>query len=248
MKPLAIALLALTACASADSGGHVGGVDANHNGSGSGSDATVDIDAPIVLPIDAPPQPVQVVLTQSTSMTIDAASSFGCNQTNPQYTKANSYYRVFKLSDSGITTPFTLQKVSFAVQQALAGNSAADQPLQLKIGTYVGTEGGTTLPGTTTPINASSNLRVPNGNLTMVDVPFTDTIPAGASLIVELAIPDGIAAKNLFFVGTNGGGETKPGYIKAADCSVSTPTSMASIATANSLPPSDLIITVTGTH
>lgn len=248
MRAVGLAL-ALAGCATAtpSSGTH----DASGSGSGSGSiDAPAAIDAAIDAPrpIDAR-QPVQLVLSQTTTEAITAGVGFGCNQTaSPYYTKANSYFRVFHLADFGVTGPYTVSKVSFGVEQATAGTPATDQPVQVKIGTYSNAGGGTALSGTTTPVAATSTLRVPNGSSLLIDAPIAGTFQSADNLIVEIAIPDGVAAKNVFFIGANSGGESKPGYLQAADCGASTPQSMEALATANSLTPADIILTVTGTY
>jgi hypothetical protein len=223
--------LSLTACASA------GGSSAPSDGpSGDGGDGP-PIDA---IPIDAPPETAP--LSQNVSTTPNG-TILGCNQGN--FTRENSYYRVFALADHAITTPYQVQSVTFAINTANAGGSS--QPGQIKIGRYTGTPGGVTLDtASIVPINSAS-ITIPDG-ATSITTPISGLVPAGGNLIVELAIPDGVAASNTFFVGTNAAGEAKPGYIRAPACNVLAPTSMNQLGSQQSppIPKTDLIMTVAG--
>lgn len=228
--------LSLTACASA--GGGSSAPSDGPSGEGTpGEDGPPPIDA---IPIDAPPQAAP--LSQNVS-TIPNGTVLGCNQGN--FTRENSYYRVFVLADHSITTPYMVQSVTFAINQANAGGTS--QPGQIKIGRYTGTPGGVTLDtAAIVPINSAS-ITIPDG-ATSITTPITGLVPAGGALVVELAIPDGVAASNTFFVGTNAAGEAKPGYIRAPACNVFAPTSMNQLGSQQSppIPKTDLIMTVTG--
>ena len=232
--PLVMSGLVLGACASAGSGG-------------APADGRTDDDAAIdAVPIDAPPQ--AVTLSQNQSPTPNG-QSFACSQTPGNYTRENSYYRVFQLSDHGITGTLQFSQVSFAVQQANAGGVAVTQAAQLKIGAYGGTAGGSSIDlAQITPITATA-VSIPDSGTSVVNVPITGSI-TGGNLVVELAIPDGAAAQNVFFIGTNAAGETKPGYIRSPICNVVTPTGMNGLGAAQNppLPKADIIMSVTGVH
>lgn len=242
--PLGLAGLVLGACASAGVGGGGG------NSDGSVLDDAgnpIEIDAAIdAVPIDGPPQPV--ALSQNTNPTPNG-QSFACSQTPGNFTRENSYYRVFQLADHGVTGTLQIQMVSFAVQQANAGGAAVTQAAQLKLGKYGGAAGGTSIDlAQITPITATA-VTIPDSGVSTVNVPITGSI-TGGNLIVELAIPDGAAAQNVFFIGTNGAGESKPGYIRSPICNVVTPTGMNGLGAAQipPLPRSDMIISVSGVH
>lgn len=239
MRWLSVLAPVLAACASAGGGG--GGpsdAPATTDDAPPGIDAAPPVDAPP--PVDAMPQ--QATLSQNTSMTPNN-TVLGCNQGN--VTRENSYYRVFTLTDHGVTGPFVVQSVTFAINTANAGGTM--QPAQVKIGRYNGTPGGASLSlAEVTPINTVA-IQIPDGS-TSITTPISGTLPAGAHLIVELAIPDGLGANNVFFVGTNAAGEARPGYIRAPSCNVIAPSSMNVIGAQQSppIPKTDLIMTVAG--
>jgi len=230
--------LAVSACAAA--GGSSGPADAPPgDGNGGGDDGPPPIDA---VPIDAPPQ--MVTFSQNNNATV-TGGSFACSQSN--FTRENSYYRVFPLADHGVTGMFQVQMVTFAVQTATAGGAPVQQAAQVKIGRYMGTAGGSSIDlAQVMPINAAA-VMIPDSATGSVNVPITGTIPSG-NLIVELAIPDGLAAQNTFFIGTNAAGETKPGYIRSPVCNVLAPIGMNALGMQQSPPlaKADLIMTVSG--
>jgi Secretion system C-terminal sorting domain/HYR domain len=56
------------------------------------------------------------------------------------------------------------------------------------------------------------------------------TVAANAILVLELFTPDGRApANNQFFIGSNALGQSAPCYILAADCGITTPTTLAAV-------------------
>ena len=56
-------------------------------------------------------------------------------------------------------------------------------------------------------------------------MPITATVPAGTlELVMEVTNPDGVAAGNMFFIGSNASPETGPSYLSAADCGITDPT------------------------
>jgi hypothetical protein len=65
--------------------------------------------------------------------------------------------------------------------------------------------------------------------LTVVNIPVTGSAPAGSELVVEVLTPDGAAAGNSFFIGSNAAAETGPSYLRAPACGVNNPTTTAAI-------------------
>ena len=197
---------------------------------------------------DAPPaQPVTITLSQAASTSIVALNSVSCNAAN--VTAENSYYRAFPLSDFGITSPFTVQSVTYAVESADA-EIGTSQGVQVRVYNYTGTVGAATLdtasmtqlggvastvPNTTTGTNITANLAA--------------TVPAGGTVVAEIFVPDGDpdgnGIGNAFFLGSNASGESRPGYIRAPDCGSPTPTSFASLGLATTV---DIVVSVTGTY
>jgi hypothetical protein len=234
-----VVCLAVAGCARA---GQENSIIGGLTDAGPRRDAT-DVPEPDASPIDAPPQ--QITLTQTTSGAIAVGTSFNCHRAS--VTRENSYYRVFTLSDHGVTGMLHVTRVEFAIDTAIAGaGQGGQQPATVKLGTYGGTPDGTTLDGALVRSLGSADVRIPDGTGTRVTVPITADVAPTANLIVELLIPDGLAAGNALLVGTNQQGERKPGYTRGPSCGVTLPTSMKTVAADNSLDQADLILTVTG--
>jgi hypothetical protein len=190
--------------------------------------------------------PVQETLTQTTSDTVAPLNSFGCVTNGVTF--QNSYYRVFALADYNITTTLHVTQVDFGIQTAAAGSGATTQPATLNVGTYGVIPQGTTLDLAQIRSINSVSIQIPNGSATRMTVPIAADIPPTTQLIVELAIPDGTASGNKFFVGTNTQGEKWPGYTLGPDCNIKVPTTMKSIADTLGFGEVDLVMTVTGTR
>jgi hypothetical protein len=203
------------------------------------------VPAPDASPIDAPPQ--QVTLTQNASTGITKNNSFGCVLSSG-VTLQNSYYRVFTLADYGVTTTLHVTQVEFGIQTATAGGSAGSQPATVNLGTYAGTPGDTTIDLSLVSMVNSLNIKIPDGSATRMTAPITGDIAPATSVIVELAIPDGTADGNKFFVGTNTDVERAPGYQFSPEptCGTPSPTSMQSTADDHGFGPVHLVMTVTG--
>jgi hypothetical protein len=233
-----VVCLVIAGCARAGERNHiVGGIVDG----GVRSDAD-DFPEPDASPIDAAPG--QLTLSQTTSGTITLKNSFACAD-NSLFTFQNSYYRVFRLADFNITSTLHVTQVDFGIQTATAG-SGTQQPARVNLGTYAGTPQGTTLDLAQVRSISSADIQIPNGSGTRMTVPITGDIAATTSVIVELAIPDGTAAGNKFFVGSNAQGERSPGYTRATDCQFNSPTTMQSIADQQGFGQVSLVMTVTG--
>lgn len=259
MKGLLYLVLAVVVvgCATASREEVVGGrPDGGPGGGGSGKDADI-VPLPDAAPLpDAPPGQQQVTLSQTNDNTL-TAGAIACSTSFLGVTLGtndNSWYRVFKLADYGITSPFNLQRITFYSEYAWAG-SGTTQPATLKIGTYTGTLDGDTLAAASISTLQSIPITIPDADSTNgVDPPvITDVnpalmIPAGSNLVVELALPDGVDAGNLYYIGVSAGGEAHKGYIRAtpSGCGFTTPRSLTS-PTALNQPGNAILLTVTGT-
>lgn len=233
---------AFAACASAgvSGGDDQPGTDAPAVDAPPGVDGAPGLDGP---PVDAAPTPV--MLGQTTSMMVGSNNSIACGNADGT-TAENSYYRVFRLADAGITGGLRVTSVTFGVQEALG------QPaVQVKVGTYA----GNVVPppaqldtGLVTPI-ASATFNVPDTQstaATTVTVPIIANVPALSQLIVEVLSPDQNGLSKYFYLGGNSAGESKPAYLRApaTGCAVPQPRTVASIG----FPDSHLVIAVSGTH
>jgi hypothetical protein len=259
MKSLLYVVLVVAGCASAERveavGGRPDGGPGGGGGSGTGKDADIlpPVDA-APLP-DAPPGQQQITLSQTNDQTLAVEKTVACGSSVggiPLGTSDNSWYRVFKLSDHGVTGAFTVQRVTFYSDYAYAGTGTT-QPATIKIGTYAGTlEADTLVPASITNITTQA-ITIPDANSADgIDPPvitdLTATIPAGSNLIVEVSLPNGVNDGNFFYIGVSAGGETKKGYIRAtpAGCNMTSPKSLVSPTGLNK-PDNAVMLTVTGT-
>lgn len=235
---LAVGLLAGCAAAAPDTSGR-DPVDAPSNPG----------DGPDVDPQDSPsnPNPVEATLSQTTNTTVAAGNSAQCNlfdgAGNILLSHANSWYRVFSLAEAGITGPFDVSKVTFAIE--LATN---EPPVTVKVGTYAGTVNdsaplslaqATFLATTTVPI---TNTQAPIS----IDATISATIPANGQLIVEITSSEHTTNGEGLLFGTTNGPFAHTSYVMSATCAINTPTAMANVCTGCG--DSQAIIVVTGTH
>ncbi|MBE7451011.1 MAG: hypothetical protein HS111_19600 [Kofleriaceae bacterium] len=239
--PLQVALLfaPLLACATAGGGG-TDDVDAA-NSTVDAPPGAIDappgtIDAPVG-PVDAPMQ-TTITLSQSNATNIVAGNAVACSNSATGVTRTNSFYRVFRLADHGVTRPFTAQRVDFGVEEATAGTGTS-QAVQIRLHRLTGafvTANLANVAGQTVTVNNGSGVVLP------VALSPAPVLQASDTLVVELSVPDGMAASNIFFPGSNTAGETGASYVKSADCSINEPQTMASLG----FPTVHLVMTVTG--
>ena len=182
-----------------------------------------------------------VTITQSASGAIISLNSVSCN--NGVGHTDNSYIRRFKLfTDHGILTAFTVSSVSFGIEEASSG-SGGGQPMSIRL--Y-------TIP-TAAPLTFANLTMVGNVNFNVADeslVPHTVNVagvvaaPVALDLVVEMFTPDGQAAGNLIWVGSNNLGQTRPSFIAAALCGIAQPTDLAAIG----FPGMHIVMGVTGSE
>jgi len=187
-------------------------------------------------------------ITQSSSQAITSLNSVSCNAGGVHV--ENSYYRAFTLSSFGITNQFDIASVDVGVELANAGGTipppgaapgistkgtkvgvgapgATSQPITIKLYTS-SMPFPTGFPGSLTQIGIT-NTTVNDTSLSIVNIPVTGSAPAGSQLVVEVLTPDGTAAGNSFFIGSNTAAETGPSYLRAPGCGVTNPTTTAAI-------------------
>jgi hypothetical protein len=243
MRRLLLLAVCLTGCASAQIGGNNGDddqPDAGDDDDDGNIDAAPDIDAPVT---------VNLVQTGATNV---VPTQIGCQQTNPltNFTTENSYYRTFPISEAGITVPFNITEIQFAVERSTPGGGAATQPAEIRLGRYSGTVNAPSFALASLQQLAVAAIQIPV-NATTVTTPIsaftpnTLTLQPADVLYVELFIPDGRGAGNIFYIGSNAGTETHPSYIRANDCGTAAPTSYDTVV---GDPAIRLILSVTGTR
>jgi len=246
---VALAIGPLAACATA---GKDNGLGEHPDAGGNKPDGSTQppIDA-APLP-DAPPGQTQLTLSQTNNNTPAAGQGQACGHSvfgNTVSTADNSWYRVFKLADYGVTGAFNVQRVTFYSDYAWAGGGTS-QPATLKIGTYSGALEVDRLPAASITNIVTQPVTIPDntGAPAAIDTNVSATIPAGSNLIVELALPDGDADGNYFYIGVSAGGEQKKGYIRAtpSGCGFTSPTSLVS-PTGLNIANNAVLLSVTGT-
>jgi hypothetical protein len=167
---------------------------------------------------------------------IDTGNSIACG--NGAGTQPTSYYRVFPLTMFGITGAFEIANVHFVVEHGANGPT-----LEVSVGTYSGTTGGSTLVSSAITLVDSVSMTV-NGSNASEDVPIQAEIPAGGSLLVEIDQTNSGSGSDApeFYIGANSAGETAPGYMSASACSITVPTSVTQQAGTET----DILISVDG--
>ena len=235
---------ALAACASAnDAPQPIPGTDARVDGP-LGVDDAPGPDAPSG--IDAPPADAAIPmfkLSQTLTNTSLPNGSVACRN-GDNTTADNSWYRVFRLADEGITGGARITAVSFGVQQATGFPT-----VQIKIGTYSGSvqpPPATLDAALITPLAETSYVvpTVTTSATQYVTVPITANAPALSQVIIEIAAPDMLGTSKVFRLGANTDGEDAPAYLKSVTCGNLVPETAASLG----FPGRHFVITATGTN
>jgi subtilisin family serine protease len=155
-------------------------------------------------------------ITHSTSQDIAELSSASCG--GLAGTTENHFFRTFTLSDFGIDGDFDVSDVSFGVEKATA------QTLTVNLHTL---DGALTFANLTKIGTAQAS--IPASTLTMVSVPVTGEVPAGATLVVEVVSPNQQSNGGVFYIGSNDAGQSAPSYLSAPDCALPEPATTDSI-------------------
>ncbi|WP_369370482.1 carboxypeptidase regulatory-like domain-containing protein [Promicromonospora sp. Populi] len=194
-------------------------VGSSFGGSGSGSQlraAGTGTAGESVLPESIPVSPNATTITHSASQEVAALNSASCGSIAG--TTENHFFRTFTLSDFDIDDDFEVSEVSFGVEEATA------QTLTVNLYTL---QGALTFANLTSIGTAQAN--IPASTLTMISVPVTGEVPAGATLVVEVVSPNQQATGGVFYVGSNDAGQTAPSYLSAPDCALTEPATTDSI-------------------
>ncbi|GAB4086863.1 hypothetical protein GCM10028784_34930 [Myceligenerans cantabricum] len=185
-----------------------------HQADGALSTSSLAADAS-AFPAVSLPQ-AETTITHSASQEVVALNSASCG--NAFGTSENSFLRTFTLSDFGIDGSFAVSEVSFGVEQATA------QTLTVNLYELVGDE----LVYANLEQLGSADADIAAQTLSMVSVPVEGEI-TGGTLVVEVITPDQRDSGGLFYIGSNGGGQTAPSYLKADDCGIAEPAATDSI-------------------
>jgi hypothetical protein len=177
----------------------------------------------------APEAFAQTVCTQSTDNLTIGQGGVSCATAAPNlFVAQNSYIRRYTFPGSCAIPPGqTISAVDFGVQSAQAGpNGAGMQPANVRL--YSILTGAPLTFGNMTLLRDEPIILV-DQTLQIVNVPLSSAlaVPAGRDIVAEVFIPNGIAAQNRYFPGSNGVGQSAPSYIAAPACGIAEPTDYA---------------------
>jgi hypothetical protein len=123
---------------------------------------------------------------------------------------------------------YDVTSISFGIEQATSGDGTGQQ---VTVNLYA--NHNAPFPGgdwQSNLIATSGSVDIPDQSQTIFSQPITATVPAGTlELVMEVTNPDGTAAGNAFFVGSNASPETGPSYLSAVDCGINDPTPVGDI-------------------
>jgi len=181
-------------------------------------------------------------ITESSSQDITAGNSVACSSDNGVTTTENHYWRAFDMSTFTGGLEYDVTSVSFGIEQATSGTGTGQQ---VTVNLYA--NHGDPFPGGDWQSNlivSSGPINIPDQSATIFPESITATVPAGTlELVMEVTNPDGTAAGNAFFVGSNTSAETGTSYLSAADCGLDDPTPTADIG----FPNMHIVFNVNGT-
>lgn len=176
-------------------------------------------------------------LEQTADTTIAPSLSLACSDING--TKENSWFRMFSLSEFGVTRPFVVHRVNFGVQTAIG-----EQRVKVMIGTYAGLAGAVELDTSKIDVLGLTTVDVPEVQGEMMQANFPAIrIPAESNLVVEIKT-EGKGEGRYFYLGASQGPETMPGYLRAPTCNTPSPVMTSALGYSQT----HLIIAVSGTY
>ena len=154
-------------------------------------------------------------ITQSTNQAI-VNGAVACSDPGIG-TLENHYWRAFNMNTFTGGQAYDVTSVEFGIEQA-ESLFGTDQPLTVNL--YA--NHGSPFPDGDWQSNllvTSGEIRVPNQELTIFNVPLTTTVPTGTlELVMEVLSPDQTVEHNFFLIGSNPDPETGPSYLSAPDC------------------------------
>lgn len=169
-----------------------------------------------------PPAPDgQLTFTHSRSQAVVAGGGAACARNRGTITTATSYLRHFTLSDFDITGELAVTSVSFGVESM----RGAAQAVTVNLYTMADPDGPFRYDNF--DLIGSAEVAVRQQSMSIVEAPVTGTVPAGSTLVVEVAAPD--LARGSFYPGANPDGQAAPSYLAAAACGLPEPAPTAAL-------------------
>ena len=165
-----------------------------------------------------PLQPLGIcppTITQSTNQAV-VTGAVACSDPGLG-TLENHYWRAFNMDTFTGGQTYDVTSVEFGIEQALS-LFGTDQALTVNL--YI--NHGAPFPSGDWQSNllvSSSEIRIPNQEDTIFNVPLTATVPVGTlELVMEVLSPDQTVEHNFFIIGSNPDPETGPSYLSAPGC------------------------------
>src|SRR5581483_10058324 len=179
-------------------------------------------------PTPTPGGSCPATITESTSQTITSGNSVTCSSDNGVTTTDNEYWRAFDMATFTGGAEYDITSVSFGIEQATSGTGTGQE---VTVNLYA--NNGAPFPGgdwQSNLIATSGPINIPDQSGTIFEQPITATVPAGTlELVMEVSNPDGTAAGNAFFIGSNTAAETGLSYLSSASCDINDPTPVGDI-------------------
>lgn len=147
-----------------------------------------------------------VTVTHSSSMALEAETGITCQSGFGN--KKNSWYRVFDLPAMGITGALDVSQMTIGVQESDSGGGT--QPVTVKLHRLQGEFAVANLTEL-----GRARINVPDESLQLHTVPISAAVPAGATLVAEITVPNGEFDGYYFFPGANNDGQSGPTYVKS---------------------------------
>jgi hypothetical protein len=174
-----------------------------------------------------------ITLTHSSSMEVLDANAVACADNTTGYTRENHFLRTFTLADFGISSSFKVAEVTFGIER-ISPAASVTVALYTLDGPFVFTN---------LRLLASKKVPVDEQEGTLVTVPISADVPAGATLVLDVVAPDMAPVGGSYFPGSNQAPETAPSYIASEPCGAANPVTFESIGNGQV----HLVMSVTGT-
>ena len=146
-----------------------------------------------------------------------------CNDNTTGFVSENHYWRAFDMNTFTGGLPYNITSIEFGIEAATSG-SGTGQPITVNL--YA--NHGSPFPAgdwASNLLGSSGSINVPDQSGAIFNVPISVSVPAGTlELVMEVMNPDGVAAGNNFFIGSNTAAETGTSYLSSVPCGLPDPT------------------------
>ena len=185
-----------------------------------------------LLAVLAAPASAQTICSQSSDNLTIGNGGVSCATAAPNFFVAqNSYIRRYTFPGSCTIPPGeSISAVDFGVQSALAGPTGGGmQPANVRLYSIVT---GAPLTFANMTLLRDEPIMIVDQTLQIINTPLSTplAVPAGRDIVAEIFIPNGVAAQNVYFPGSNALGQSAPSYIAAPTCGITEPTDYALLA------------------